>query len=63
MLPREGSDDISSLASTRLFGNDGRYIYYNYSFNDSSNEYYGKVSMDLSNVEIITKGEIPKDLN
>ena len=62
MFPREGSDDISSLASTRLFGNDGKYIYYEYSFNDSSNIYYGKVSMDLSNVEVITKDEIPNEL-
>ena len=63
LMPNDGSEGTPSLNSPKLLGNDGKYIYYKYSFNDSINEYYGKVSMDLSNAETITKDEVPEDLN
>lgn len=44
-----------------VLGNDGKYIYYEYSCN--ADYYYGKVSMDLTTVEVIEKNDIPSNLN
>lgn len=45
----------------RLFGNDGKFIYYE--FSHTYGYYYAKVTMDLKSVEVISKDDIPSDLN
>lgn len=46
----------------RILGYDNKYIYYAYSSSASTKQYYGKITMDLSNVEVINKSDVPNDL-
>ncbi len=46
-------DDNGIGRLDRVLGNDAKYIYYEYSCN--ADDYYGKVSMDLTTVEVIEK--------
>lgn len=60
LMPLKDDDDgVGNL--DRLFGNDGKFIYYKYSHN--ANNYYGKVTMDLKSVEVINESDIPTNLN
>lgn len=47
----------------RILGYDNKYIYYTYSSSASTKQYYGRITMDLSNVEVINKSDVPDDLN
>lgn len=45
---------------TKVIGIDDKYIYYSVAYN--SEMYYGKTSLDLSEITIITSGDIPSNL-
>ena len=47
----------------RVIGIHEGFIYYNYSNYDSGDSFYGKMSLNLKDVTIIQKEDIPKDLN
>lgn len=45
----------------RIIGADKNYIYYTFSYN--ADVFYGKISFNLSNVTLIQKNDIPKEIN
>lgn len=45
----------------KIMGTDKNYIYYTFSYN--ADVFYGKISFDLSNVTLIQKNDIPKEIN
>lgn len=47
----------------RVIGIHEGFIYYNYSNYDSGGSFYGKMSLNLKDVTIIQKEDIPKELN
>lgn len=59
MVLKNNDEGVGNL--DRLFGNDGKFIYYEYSHN--TDNYYGKVTMDLKSVEVINESDIPTNLN
>lgn len=46
-----------------FYGMDNKYVYYGYYCNQNQKDYEAKITLDLKNVTIIEKKDIPKNLN
>ena len=46
-----------------FYGMDNKYVYYGYYCNQNQKDYEAKITLDLKNVTLIEKKDIPKNLN